>query len=58
MNNPEVNRISPPIPGVEIVVPLLLLPAYLKLHKLESVKYKEQEEILIVKKVDQTAGIT
>ena len=52
MNNPEVKRLPPPIPGVEIVIPLKLLPVYLKLHQLESVEYKEQEEILIVKKAE------
>jgi hypothetical protein len=48
--NPELKRIPPPTPGVEVTVPLKLLPAYLKLHKIEPKEYKEVEEILIVKK--------
>lgn len=51
MNNQEVKKLPPPIPGVERIIPLALLPEYLKLHKLESVEYKEIEETLIVKKV-------
>ena len=48
--NPELKRIPPPVPGVVITVPLKLLPAYLKLHKMTSKEYKEVEEILIVEK--------
>lgn len=49
--NPEIKRIPAPVPGVVITVPLKLLPAYLKLHKLESVEYKEVEETLIIKRI-------
>ncbi len=49
--NPELKRIPTPAPGVVITVPLKLLPAYLKLHKLESVEYKEIEETLIIKRI-------
>ncbi len=56
--NPELKRIPAPVPGVVITVPLKLLPAYLKLHKLESVEYKEVEETLIIKRITPLARIT
>jgi hypothetical protein len=45
-------RLPPPMPGVEILVPLDLLPAYLKLHKIEPAGYNEEKEILIIKKTN------
>ena len=44
----QAKKLPPPIPGVEIKIPLSLLPAYTELHKLESKEYREQEEVLVI----------
>jgi hypothetical protein len=46
----EAKKLPPPMPGVPVDVPLMLLPTYLNIHDRKPNGYREAHNVLLVKK--------